>query len=581
MKNGILKILIVGIFVFFLQVVSVQAAMVGDRVVFNVDEEYAMQGKTQIWATLQYVSANAYFYAENEWWNSLAGDKLIPTRNLAYEFDQIIYPTLRGALGVEWKPGIDGDERITILFVNLKENAGGFFNTHDEYPKTVFSDSNERELIYLNAANYDSPRMRGFLAHEFQHLITFYQKDKLNNISDEVFLNEAKSEYAPTLIGYDASFSGSNLEKRIDDFLKKPSNSLTEWKNQPEDYGSANLFMQYLVEHYGNAILTQMSLNSKTGVDSINEALRTLGFKETFSDIFIDWTIALYLNNCGTGMGQKYCFLNENINNKLLVPPTSVYTLPPVGVSAMMVASMTKDWSPRWYKFTGGNQNLKIDFSGNVNVQFKVPYIIIKSNGEGEIKFFNLNNQQGTVYVSNFGTGISSVVLMPVSQTKMLNFAFEEPYYPFSYAATIVSSIPPVLPTGEPESPSQSSQPTVITPSYPNGSLIRTRGDFKVYVINGKYKRWIQNPYIFNSYGHLKWENIIEATPQERDWYEESFLVRADGDYKVYQVGADGVRHWLNMAASQFVLSGRKWDAIFVINNRERNYYKLGANIVF
>jgi len=588
MSRKIYKILIIVSLVFWFKIGVVSAAILGETVTFNVDDEYAIEGRTQIKATLQHISRNAYFYTEDDWWDSLSGNKIVPMQTLAYEFDEVIYPTLRNNLGSEWKPGIDGDEHITILFVRLRDDAGGFFNIRDEYNRESFALSNEREMLYLNAKEYQSPQMRSFLAHEFQHLITFYQKDKANAVTEELFLNEGRSEYASTLVGYDDSFIGSNLESRIYDFLKQPSNSLTEWKNVPEDYGSVNIFMQYLVEHYGRLILSRMIFNTKVGIESIDDALSSLGVNKKFSDIFTDWAVALYLNDCTADDSKKYCFLNDNIRLKLIVSPTSVYTLPPSGVSATLVASMIKDWSPRWYKFTGGSQNLKLDFNGNTAAKFSVPYIIARANGKNEVKFFNLINQQGTVYIPNFGSDVLSVTLVPLSKTKNKGFIENEPYYPFSFAATIVSEVP--ASSGE-SSTSAPAPPindggintnTIINkPSYLDGSLIRARGDYKVYVVNGRYKRWIQNPYIFNSYSHLKWENIIEVSAEERDWYEDSWLVRAEGDFRVYEITSDGQKRWLNVTADIFSSSGRNWEAIFVINRQEGNYYKLGQNIIF
>jgi len=61
-----------------------------------------------------------------------------------------------------------------------------------------------------------------YLAHELTHLITFNQKERLNNIQEEIWLNEARAEYAPTLCGYNDEYEGSYLKSRVDDFLKNP-----------------------------------------------------------------------------------------------------------------------------------------------------------------------------------------------------------------------------------------------------------------------------------------------------------------------------------------------------------------------
>jgi len=175
----------------------------------------------------------------------LVNDEHLPFSN--NEFDLVIYPKERTFFGSEWNPGLDNDKRITILVLPLIDSAGGYFNSNDEYSRTVFSNSNQREMIYLNAFYAKKPDAKSFLAHEFQHLITFYQKTVLYNLEEDIWLNEARSEYAPTLLGYDNIYPGSSLEKRTELFLDSPSDSLTEWNNKIDDYGPVNLFLQYLI----------------------------------------------------------------------------------------------------------------------------------------------------------------------------------------------------------------------------------------------------------------------------------------------------------------------------------------------
>jgi len=574
MKKILIKIFFVSA-VFFILSSFAKADTLGEHTPFFVDSSYDSLDRSALVATLQEVSARAYFYAEDDWWNSLSSQDSAKSaiHLLAAEFDQKIYPKLIQVYGSLWEPGIDNDYKVTILISRIKEGAGGYFHSADEYQRNSVPTSNEREMIYLNSSYFDTLRAKSFLAHEFQHLITFYQKDKLRGVADEVWLNEARSEYASTLVGYDDVFVGSNLEKRILDFYKDPSDSLTEWTNVPIDYGSANLFMQYLVSHFGNQILTKMVQNPYAGIASINEALKQLGFKETLSDIFFDWTAANYLNDCKIE-GQKYCYLNNILNEKLKVSPTVSQLLSSTGISSISWTDFVKDWSGHWYKFSGGNANLKLSFKQAPSTTFKAAYIIQKINGSAEIKFINLDaSGQGTDLVENFGTDVSSVTLVPVSVTNTSGFGISEPFRQFSYQVNLTTeAVMPSLP---------SSVPSSVSPNYPDGSLIRAKGDYKVYVLSGGYKRWIQNSEIFKFYPHFGWQAVIEATPEERDWYRDDWLVRADGDLRVYEINGDGTKHWLNMTAEEFSQTGRIWDMVYIINNSERDFYKTGADVMF
>jgi hypothetical protein len=100
--------------------------------------------------------------------------------------------------------------------------------------------------------------------------------------------------------------------------LDKPYDSLTEWDNSSSDYGVVNSFVHYLVDYYGLNILVDSLNSNEKGIASVNEALLKNGYAETFSDIFFNWTIATYVNDCKAG--KYYCFKNESLSNLHVIP---------------------------------------------------------------------------------------------------------------------------------------------------------------------------------------------------------------------------------------------------------------------
>jgi len=578
------KVLIFIITGFFICVTGVQAANLGEQVDFYVDSTYDLYSRSQITTTLKAMGDNIYFYVENAYWDKLSGTYKNGLReeleNLADEFDTVIYPKQRAIFGSEWNPGIDNDRRITVLVTQLVNNAGGYFNAFDEYPKSEISSSNEREMIYLNSANIFSSHNKSFLAHEFQHLISFYQKKVLYNIEEEIWLNEARSEYAPTICGYSDVYRNSYLANRVDTFLDNPSDSLTEWQNNVADYGVVSLFMHYLVDHYGVSILTRMMMSSYAGISSINQALTDLGYSERFSDVFADWAVANYLNNCQIGSESEYCYLDNNLTYQRL---HADYSASYSGFPNLIVSrsSSIKDWAPYWYQFRQGTPQqtdmdvLKLEFVGSINRgDFQVPYIITDQNNQTTVKFFDLENQQGAVYVPNFTSLNKTVIMIPFNQYKKSGFHNNEPSTSFSFTASSVETAPIV----EDDEEEVIDEPIV---NYPEGSLIRAKNGYKVYIIKGNYKRWIQSAEIFNAYGHLNWEDIIDIEPEELAQYQDAWLIRASDDKKVYEVNADGTKHWLNMTAEQFTISGRLWDMVYIVNSYERDFYKTSADVLF
>ena len=279
---------------------------------FFVEPDYDISNREKAEAVLKEIGTHSYFYVDKKYWNekTLAEQNVLKNylENLSLEFDQTIYPKLRETFGEEWSPGIDNDSKITIFLVQMSNDTGGAFRLEDECPRTISKcqTSNEREMVYLNAAFMDDQRIKSFLAHEFQHMITWHHKMKLKGIDDDIWLNEGRSEYVSTAIGYDDNYPNSNLKARVDNFLKDQTDSLVEWKNEIIDYSSVNLFSQYLADRFGKAIFKSMIGNDKAGIESVNSALVDLNRPNIdFRDVFTDWTVANYLNDKTLSAGNR------------------------------------------------------------------------------------------------------------------------------------------------------------------------------------------------------------------------------------------------------------------------------------
>jgi len=565
---------------------------IGERAVFNQDANCDYARRTQVPATLRQVGDKALYYVDDEWWNSLGNTDLANTTilSLLAEFDRVIYPRLTQVYGSEWSPGIDGNLRLTILITHLNDDTGAYFNSQDEYPKVQLAASNEREMIYLNATYLTSSRMKSFLAHEFQHMINFYQKEKLQGLVEDIWLNEARSEYAPTICGYDNQYQGSHLEKRVNEFLRNPTDPLTEWQNKSSDYGPASIFMQYLASRYGEAILSKMIKADAVGIVSINKALAELGSPDRFADVFTNWTMASFANDCQLGEGQKFCYLTPNLSYSRLHLSSNITNLMTVqNGNSFSFADDFKDWSGHWYEISpvGSGLNLLLSFSGSSATNLQVPILIINNDGSKLVRYVKFDsNQQGSEMILNFGNQVKSVILIPSNQTEQTGFSANGPTYSFSYVAKITSATQLLTPTPA-ASPAVSSpvaptpKPSSNTsPNYPDGTLIRAQGDYKVYVVSGQYRRWLQSAEIFKAYPHFGWQAVKEVIMAQRDWYQEAWLIRADGDARVFEINGDGTKHWLNMSAEQFGASGRQWDMIYIVNNIERDWYRTGADVL-
>ncbi len=415
----------------------------GDFTTFNVEKNVEVSENRQVQAVLVKTSPDLYFYVEKSWWEAQTPAKqneiLGKLDTLSAEFSNTIYPNLTSIFGPEWRPGVDGDTKITVLFHSMKEGSAGYFRSADEYLKLQVPDSNEREMVYLALANIESSQLKVFLAHEFTHLIEFNQKDRKNGVAEETWLNEARADFSSTLLGYDTVYDGSNLQKRVRDFLGNPSDSITEWQEKKYDYAAVSIFMHYLVDHYGVNILADSLKLKSIGIASLNEMLAKGGYKEDFADIFTDWTITNIINNCAGN--TKFCYLNQSLQN-LRIAPTLNF-LPLTGNSSLSVTNVTKNWAGNWQKIIGGNGDLVLEFSTLSGVNFKVPYIIFDKDNNYSIHFLALDAaHKGKIAIKDFGVKYSSLIIIPLLQDKTVGFSDSEFAYSYTYKVSISGQVP-------------------------------------------------------------------------------------------------------------------------------------------
>jgi hypothetical protein len=424
------------------------ADTLGEQTEFIVEKNYSESGAQKVKASLVEVGTGLYFYVEDNYWNSVSQDekdKIMKSfSSLDSEFINNIKPKLNKVFGTESFPGIDNDPKMTILFYPLKGNARGYIRNIDSYSKANNPASNEREIVYLNILYSQNPYLKEFLTHEYMHLISINQKEKkLGGKSEEIWLNEALSEYAVTVAGYNDK-DNSYLDNRINTFINNPSDSLIDWNNQVADYGSVTIFTHYLVEKYGIKVLADTLKSSKIGIDAINESLKSNGIDKTIQEIFDDFTVAVYLNDCF--VSEKYCFKNEKLS-KLHVLTLNNF-LPISGDSNIFLGQTMSPFSVQYQKFIGGNGDLKFKFKGTPSGFFSLYYIIKKINGEVTVNSLKMpiSNQEGELVVKDMDKDIASIVFIPSVKTFYNTSQNVKFYYSLSATNFISSSVTTQVP---------------------------------------------------------------------------------------------------------------------------------------
>ena len=551
------KYLILIVFGVFILSHPVRADMLNDQQVFFIDPQYDIAGRTQVTATMRAVMPHIYFYVTNDYWSGLSQEGQarlqILMNALGNEFENRIYPIETGFFGSEPNPGIDNDPHITFVLSNLRPNVGGYFDSTNAYPKSQLATSNEREMFFLNTAQFtDASRLMPFLAHEFQHLISFNQKEKLRGVSDDIWLNELRSEYAVTLLGYNSPYEGSNLQRRDSSFVEQPSDSLTEWKNFVGDYGQVALFGEYLATHWSPRVIADTLTTSSTGITSVNEALAKNGFQDSFDAAFVSWMIA---------------------NNQRIAPTELISRLG--DADTVHVATNLKDWEQHWYdlrQFAPGNNGvLEVTFDSSALSSIRVPYVLFRTDGSTSLQTATAANGVNRILIDGIGTTVSRVVLMPYKGMRLAGFLSEEPANMLTMRFRRVAVAIPVNATPEQY-------------DLEEGDFIRAYGDNDVFIVNAYgYKRLVLSPKICLQYGHLGARGCFGAiknvTPQTRDAFITSHYYTNgetnDGKVQHLMITGDDTATLLDLHThlSSFYRDGFDARAVFRINSREQRSY--------
>jgi len=305
----------------------------------------------QVEASLGYLTDHVYFWVEdgvqfNQ--NNL--------KNLVDTFEENIYPTNREFFGSEWIPGVDADPHMYILFARgLGGSVAGYFSTVDEYLPVVREYSNGHEMFFLSAdhVSLNEEFAYAVLAHEFQHMIHWYQ-----DRNEETWMNEGFADLAMFLNGY--SIGGADRSYVLD-----PDIQLNDWPIEPTNrsahYGASFLFMTYFLDRLGDEATKAVVAEAANGMVSIDLVLDALGINDSLTgealgadDIFADWVLASYLQDSDISDG-RYTYNN--------------YSSAPAPAETETISSCPQDLITR-------------DVS-----QYGVDYIQLRCNGDQTLNF--------------------------------------------------------------------------------------------------------------------------------------------------------------------------------------------------
>ena len=281
----------------------------------------------EVTATCIAKSEHLYVYIENSVRDMFTDAEAAA---IAREFDTRIYPKVREWMGTEWKPGLDRDNRITLLMHdvgmnNSGEDYGGYFSPADQLPTAP--NSNRREMLYMDIFQFRERDRRTFyssLAHEFAHLINWFQN---GGTTDQRWLEEGMASFIEWAV------YGTVHTIFVDGYLTNPSVPLAYANTRDTYYGAAFMLMLYLYEHYGGQKLIRRIIESDAlGEQAINAALADDGRSARFPQVFLNWGLANWVNTQVRNKQLGYANLrNRRVNAtapRVLSYPNQVNNIP-------------------------------------------------------------------------------------------------------------------------------------------------------------------------------------------------------------------------------------------------------------
>ena len=228
-----------------------------------------------------------------------------------------------------------GDADRTLGFFFAKDNY-----LHDpQHVQLRHRTSNERLMFYVDAVFLASPSGASWevtdpdpseviatLAHEFQHLIHFYQKRVLRNAVSETWLDEMSSMVAEDLlagklrvydgprgVAHDDPTAGApgNTDDWLSRYNRYNNIQVTTWNSRPPSASLKHYSINYALGAYlarvhgGAALFGDIVRNGESGVAAIEAALAARGAGRSFGDVLVDWGIANLLSD-DTGAPDRW-----------------------------------------------------------------------------------------------------------------------------------------------------------------------------------------------------------------------------------------------------------------------------------
>jgi len=399
-------------------------------------------------ATCRAVGDSCYIFVADNQWNVHMNQANVDTVLEHFEHHTLNFPN-QGIVQLDVEnfgtipDELDHDRHVYIFYSALGSFGGsvfdGYFSAFNEMTEAQAQSqgahSNEVEMFYMTCYPLApaEPARLSVLAHELEHMIHWNM-----DVNEETWVDEGCAEFAMWLYGLPDPISG---------FPSNPDDNLLVWGQQWTDYIQCYLFFMYLHDQYGGADMIRTVVEEpQNGQFGVELALHNMGYADVnFDDVFVDWTIANFMDDT-TYAGGRYGYFNV----ELPVFSGTYHSSFPVSTTTANVNSWAAD-----YVIFRDAYNLQTTFDGADNTTFALPFVDYDTEIDTVIYGELSSGNAGSFAFPAFGIDYDHVVMV-VSRISSSG----SPNYQYSATAD-VSGVGHGLSVSAPES-------FELTSVYPN-----------------------------------------------------------------------------------------------------------------
>lgn len=268
---------------------------------------YAVGNYCNVWIVDEFYSENMI---DNKVNKSAATD-------IKEKFD-IMYPLITNIFGTEFDEIITSsgyqslkNSKVNIVIFDIpEENVVGYFSSKDyywnPYSDNLIKYSNIGKYFYIDSEFFvnEKESVYSTLAHEFQHMLNFSQKDMKFRKQGCMKISSAEYNEMLSMLCEDMIQSKITNKKTLTDRIRWFNSSyyysgIMHFRNDIySQYSYSNLyaFGAWLCRNYGGAsLLKSIMENDKVDIESIVEAVNSINKTSyTFDDLFKQFVLSLF-----------------------------------------------------------------------------------------------------------------------------------------------------------------------------------------------------------------------------------------------------------------------------------------------